>query len=89
MTLVHALGSLYERCQREHGGLVFQTRNGTPYSDTNLLLRDLKTCGSKNRDPLAQLAYVPPNTRHTVAVGGGIAQRRASAARAHTTFHYP
>jgi len=48
--------------------LVFPSRKGTPFSDTNLLLRDLKPAGEKI-GTLARLAYPAPNTRHASADG--------------------
>jgi integrase len=44
--LVNPLVRTFERAKRtEEDDLVFQTRNGTPFSDTNLLHRDLKPAG--------------------------------------------
>ncbi len=47
-TLKSALERFYGQSEkRAKHDLVFQTRNGTPYSDTNLLHRDLKPAGQK------------------------------------------
>lgn len=47
-TLTGVLARLQAASGRQGGDeLVFQTRNGTPFSDTNLLLRELKPAGQK------------------------------------------
>ena len=43
--LVTALADLHRNSTRTQEDLVFQTRNGTPHSDTNLLHRELKPAG--------------------------------------------
>jgi integrase len=46
--LLNPLVRTFERSKRTgEDDLVFQTRNGTPFSDTNLLHRDLKPAGLK------------------------------------------
>lgn len=47
-TLSDVLARLQAASARQGGDdLVFQTRSGTPFSDTNLLLRELKPAGQK------------------------------------------
>lgn len=45
---LEALRRVYAKCGSPEGsGLVFQTCNGTPYNDTNILHRELKPAGQK------------------------------------------
>jgi len=58
--------------------LVFQTRNGTPFSDTNLLHQHLKPVGRKLGMPWLNWHTLRPNSRHALAARGSNAQRGAA-----------
>ena len=69
--------------------LVFLTRNGTPYSDTNLLHQHLKPAGPEAWSTLAELARAPAHPRHSVPGSGRIVTGCTSSARPLEDVHYP
>ena len=67
--------------------LVFQTRNGTPLNDTNLLHRHLKPAGGKIGGSLAELACAQAHPRYAVTDVGGFFAGRTSTAGSQQDVH--
>jgi integrase len=62
-SLAEALRRHYE-ISMQRDGLVFPTRSGGLYSDTNLLARHLKPAGKQIPNPLGGLAYAQAQLGH-------------------------
>ena len=61
------LTKLYESSKHEEEKLVFHTVNGTPYNDSNLLHRCLKTGRPKAWHAMAQLAHPAADSHHAIS----------------------
>jgi len=68
--------------------LVFQTRNHTRFSDTNLATQEPETGRSKNGATLAQLAHFGPDSGYALATRKSYGEGSASVVRSHQDARY-
>ncbi len=69
-------------------GLIFRTRAGNPFNDTNLLHRYLKPAGKAIRCAVVELALTAENSCHLVSSGRRFSAGGAGADGAHQTLHH-